>query len=200
MIQQISTAQKNTKLIQFSGFLLTPSRDSMLPVCFGQVYNMNKKIGTTANYEGYFSLVVSANDTLIFKCLGFKETKYIIPNTIEGNKFTALQIMSRDIVELSEIIIVPWNTMSEFKQAFVDLQLNNDDLIRAQQNLSLQRLERAERSLEYDGGEMAGYTLGLQTQQNFNNSTMPVYGLTNPIAWYNFIDALRNGKLKNKRK
>ncbi|MBK7958412.1 MAG: hypothetical protein IPK03_10020 [Bacteroidetes bacterium] len=167
----------------------------------GGKFIISIKDWNNSNYEGYFSLVVSANDTLIFKCLGFKETKYIIPNTIEGNKFTALQILSRDIVDLSEIIIVPWNTMSEFKQAFVDLQLNNnDDLIRAQQNLSLQRLERAERSLEYDGGEMAGYTLGLQTQQNFNNSTMPVYGLTNPIAWYNFIDALRNGKLKNKRK
>lgn len=188
------------KLIQFSGFVVSPVRDSMIPVSFAQVFNKNKKIGTTASFEGYFSLVVSAGDTLIFRCIGFKEIKYIFPTTIEGTKYTAVQIMDREMGKLPEVVIVPWNTLSDFKLAFVELNLNADDLLRAQQNLTRERLDQAEQAMIFDATEISYYST--QNQQNYtaNKFALPSSNFTNPLAWIKFSQAIKNGDFKKKKK
>lgn len=196
----LSAAKAEEKLIQFSGFIVTPAKDSMMPVSFAQVFNKNKKFGTTASFEGYFSLVAAPGDSLIFRCIGFKEITYIIPLTISGTKFTAVQVMTRDLGKLPEVVIVPWNTLSDFKLAFVELNLNQDDLIKAQQNLARERLEQAEQAMAFDATEISYYTLQNQQAYNANRYALPSSNFTNPLAWIKFAQAVKNGDFKKKKK
>lgn len=194
------TAKAEDKLIQFSGFVVTPARDSMMPVSYAQVFNKNKKFGTTASFEGYFSLVAAPGDSLIFRCVGFKEITYIIPLTISGTKFTAVQVMTREMGKLPEVVIVPWNTLSDFKLAFVELNLNQDDLIKAQQNLARERLEQAEQAMAFDATEISYYSLQNQQAYNANRYALPSSNFTNPLAWIKFAQAIKNGDFKKKKK
>lgn len=194
------SAKAEEKLIQFSGFIVTPAKDSMMPVSYAQVFNKNKKFGATASFEGYFSLVAAPGDSLIFRCIGFKEITYIIPLTISGTKFTAVQVMTRDLGKLPEVVIVPWNTLSDFKLAFVELNLNQDDLIKAQQNLARERLEQAEQAMAFDATEISYYTLQNQQAYNANRYALPSSNFTNPLAWIKFAQAVKNGDFKKKKK
>lgn len=196
----VSTVVAEEKLIQFSGFVVSPVRDSMIPVSYAQIINKNKKFGTTASYEGYFSLVAAPGDSLIFRCIGFKEMIYILPTTVTSTKFTAVQVMNREIGKLPEVVIVPWNTLSDFRYAFVELNINQDELLKAQQNLSRERLDQAEQAMIFDATEISYYSMQNQQSYTANRYALPSSNFTNPIAWLKFANAIKNGDFKKKKK
>ena len=188
--------EENKDLIQFSGVVVT--RDSLAPVPFATILVKNTSRGTTSDYYGYFSFVAKKNDTLIFSSIGFKDSEFIVPDDLEGNHYSLIHSMLQDTIHLDEVEIYPWPTPEQFKDAFLALNIPDDDLEIARKNLNSDLL--AERAKEMPMGGSLNFKW--QNQQRANQlyyaGQYRPNNLFNPIAWAQFIKAWKRGDFKRK--
>ncbi len=189
-------AQSN--LIQFSGLLMTS--DSLKGIPYATVMLKNSSHGTVSNYQGFFSLVAAKGDIIVFSAVGFKTVEFILPDSLSKNKYSVIQLLSIDTIRLPTTVIYPWPTKDQFKQAFLSLNIPDDDLERARRNLEKQRLADLGETLPYDGKETATAYLRNESRKfNYAGQTPPM-NIFNPIAWSQFIQAWKNGDFKRKDK
>ena len=188
--------QPEKDLIQFSGVVI--DGDSLKPLPFTSIITKNANRGTVSDYYGYFSFVANKNDTIEFSALGYKKAMFIIPDTLHINKYSLIQVLRNDTFFLKETIVCPWPTKEQFKEAFLKLNIPDDDLERARKNLA-----RAEMKERFEGISMDG-SLNYKNQMEQQNSKLyyagqlPPNNLLNPIAWAKFIEAWQNGDFKRK--
>lgn len=185
------------EVIQFSGIIVTG--DSLQPVPYANIHVDNTHRGTTSDYYGYFSFVAQENDTIIFSSLGYRESRFIIPDSLEDNRYSLIQVLFRDTVELAEIDIYPWPSKEAFADAFVNAAPPDEDALRAQDNLGPSRMLVMMETMDTDG--FSNYKL---SSDEYNSQLLyagqaPAINLMNPMAWASFIDAMRKGKLKKKK-
>jgi|TARA_B110000046_G_C13026217_1_gene414308 hypothetical protein len=185
-------------LVQFSGVIV--SAQGLKPVSFTSIMIKNSHRGTICDYYGYFSLVAEVNDTIQFRSLGFRTAEYLIPDTLETNRYSMIQMLYEDTIELPEAMIFPWPTKDQFKKAFLETQIPDDDLVRAQKNLDPKTMATLSSSLPMGSG--GNYTYQMQQYQTkIYNAGMArnTTNLLNPIAWAKFIQAWQNGDFKSQK-
>lgn len=193
-----SYAQTDDKdLIQFSGVVITG--DSLNPVPFTNVLIEQTGRGTMTDYYGYFSFVAQKGDSILFSAVGFKRNRFIIPDTLTKNKYSLIQIMNHDTVQLQETIVYPWPTREQFKEAFLAMEIPETDYDRAQKNLyqadMIARMDAAMPS----GGETFKYSMQEYQQQIYYAGQAPPMNIFNPVAWGEFIQAWKRGDFKSDR-
>lgn len=182
-------------LIQFSGVVL--DGDSLNPLPFTTVIIDNTKRGTTTDFYGYFSFVAEPADTIRFSSVGYHTDYYVIPDTLEGNRYSMIQVLSRDTVELSEVTIYPWPDKDEFREAFLSLRLPNDDLQRAQRNLSKDMMTAKMMNMSmHDGSANFKYQMYQRNRTIYEAGQYPSFTILNPVAWAQFIQAWKDGAFK----
>jgi hypothetical protein len=179
------------KPIQFSGVIVTG--DSLKPVPFATIMVKNTTHGTVADYYGFFSFVAQEGDVIEFSAIGHQKSLFTIPDTLLENRYSIT-----DTFMLQETVIYPWPTREQFKQAFLNLDVPDDDLIRAQRNLELEKVQRQYASVKSDAGNNYNYTMRQQSTRLYYAGQAPPYSLMNPIAWSKFIRAWKNGDFKKK--
>lgn len=182
------------KLIQFSGVVV--DGDSLHPLPFTSIMIKNSNRGTICDFYGYFSFVAQEQDTLLFSFVGYKEAAFIIPDTLSTNRYSLIQILNKDTVTLKETVIYPWPTKEEFRQAFITLNIPEDDYIRAQQNLARAALKEELVGTPMSGTENYNYQMRQYQSRLYYAGTAPNISLLNPIAWAQFVKAWKNGDLK----
>ena len=182
-----------SKLIQFSGITRSETLD---PLPFVSILNKTKKKGALTDQQGLFSLIVEANDTVIFASLGFKRTGIIIPDTLSTQFMSTDVILYSDTVHLKPVKIYPWKNYEEFKQAFLALRLPKNDLERAQQNIEL-IMKQVYATTSPDAAISYQHTMMDNFNRSANWGTVPTYGLFNVMNWAKFFQALKNGLFKN---
>ena len=182
------------ELIQFSGVVV--EADSLRPVPFTSILIKNSRRGTIADASGYFSFVAQEKDTIVFSAIGYKKSSFIIPDTLTTNKYSLIQVMQKDTILLKETVIYPWPTREQFKEAFLTLNVPDDDLERAKKNLAREELKEKYETLAMDGS--MNYKAAMQQQQSrlYWAGQYPPNNLLNPFAWAQFIKMWREGKLK----
>jgi hypothetical protein len=187
---------ENDDLVQFSGVVVTG--DSLKPVPFSHIINLNSGFGTVSDYNGYFSFVASQMDTIRFTAVGFKEKKFVIPDTIHDKRYTMFQVMTADTIYLSETVIYPWPSREDFKDAFLNLEIPDDSYDIAMRNLEQsQLLERAEH-MTMDGSENYQHYIDQTiSKYYYAGQTQPIT-ILNPFAWAQFIKAWKDGKFKRR--
>ena len=193
-----SYAQPGDKdLIQFSGVVITG--DSLNPVPFTNVLIEQTGRGTMTDYYGYFSFVAQKGDSILFSAVGFKRNRFVIPDSLTKNKYSLIQIMNSDTVELQETIVYPWPTREQFKEAFLAMEIPETDYDRAQKNLyqadMIARMDAAMPS----GGETFKYSMQEYQQQIYYAGQAPPMNIFNPVAWGEFIQAWKRGDFKSDR-
>ena len=124
----------NRKLIQFSGVVVESVNLQQLPFTNIMIKNSNR--GTVSDAYGYYSFVAQTNDTIMFSYVGFQDAFFIIPDTLSNNRYSLIQLLNQDTITLKETIIYPWPSREDFKEAFINLNIGEDDFIRAQQNMA----------------------------------------------------------------
>ncbi len=185
-------------LVQFSGVVVTG--DSLRPIPFVSIVIKDSYRGTISDYNGFFSFVAQLNDTIEFSAIGFKKGTYIIPDTLSTDRYSLIKIMSVDTVLLQETVIYPWPTKDQFKQAFLNLKVPDDDLQRAKRNMALADMRDLMLSTPMDGsGNYKALMLEEQTRRYTSGQYLSV-SLLNPIAWAKFIEAWQRGDYKRKDK
>lgn len=184
------------KLIQFSGVVLTA--DSLQPIPFGSVIIRNANRGTLTDFYGFFSFVAMKGDTIDFQNIGYKTASYIIPNTLDDNHYSIIQVMIRDTINLRETVVYPWPSKEEFKRAFVQLNIPDNDMKRAQRNFELASVKEIQEQVAWDGSVNYKMALQQRTTQLYNAGQYPSISLLNPLAWASFIQAWKDGAFKKK--
>jgi len=185
-------------LIQFSGIIV--SADSINPVPFTHILVKNTWRGTVADYYGYFSFVAAKSDTILFSAMGFKKGEFVIPDTVTSNRYSLIQVMTSDTILLSQTVIYPWPSREEFKEAFLNYDVPDDDYERARKNLDPEQLRDIAANIPMDGSMNYRYSMQLHQQKLYYiGQTQPITVL-NPFAWAEFIKAWKEGKFKRKDK
>ncbi len=196
-----AAAQRHeNNLVQFSGVVITS--DSLQPVPFANITIKSSRVSTTADYFGFFSLVAHKNDVIQFSATGYKRVEYRIPDTLSENRYSLIQVLSSDTIQLIETVIYPWPSREQFKQAFIKLSIPDDDIVIAQKNINY--MEMRERAMDFEKYPMDG-AMNFRNSMDHQIDRLYYYGQTqpltifNPFAWAKFIKAWKNGDFKKKK-
>lgn len=192
----ISIAQK-PDIYQLSGFVKSMSQEG-LP--FVHILIKNKRRGTISDFEGFFSLVVEKNDTLIFSSIGYKKSLFLVGDTVSFHDYFINKILEVDTITLNEMIVFPWNTYEQFKEAFLKLDAPQDDIDRALKNFALIEDQLKLYPSDSDPSLNYKYFMNQTYNQIYYAGQLPPNNLLNPIAWSQFFASLRNGDFKSKKK
>jgi hypothetical protein len=188
-------------LVQFSGVVVTA--DSLQPVPFTNVVIKRTHKGTTSDYFGFFSIVANKTDIIQFSATGFKKSEFQIPDTLKDNRYSLIQVLSSDTIELAETVIYPWPSREQFKQAFITLHIPDDDIVIARKNIDYMEMRELAQNMDKYGMDGAmNYTNNLNKQVDrlyYYGQTQPI-SIFNPFAWAKFIKAWKRGDFKNKKK
>ncbi|HNQ62299.1 MAG TPA: carboxypeptidase-like regulatory domain-containing protein [Bacteroidia bacterium] len=188
--------EQNKNLVQFSGVVVTT--DSLLPIPFTSIMIRNTFRGTISDYYGFFSFVARMGDTVEFSALGYKRMNFVIPDTLSDHRCSLIQMLAKDTFLLKEIVIFPWPTKEQFKEAFLQLQIPADDITRAQRNLDAEQLGVLSSMMPMDGSMNFKYQMEQQSSRLYYSGQLPPNNLLNPIAWSKFIQMWQNGAFKKK--
>ncbi|MCX6247424.1 MAG: carboxypeptidase-like regulatory domain-containing protein [Bacteroidetes bacterium] len=187
----------NENLVQFSG--ITVTFDSLTSVPYARITIRNTNRGTTSDALGYFSFVAHKKDTILFHALGYKPASFIIPDTITKSRYSLIQLMTGDTLTLPAAIIFPWPTLEDFKRAFVNFKVPDDDLERARKNLDGDQIMVSAKNYPMDARMNYNSYIENQTSKLYYFGQQQPFTIFDPFAWARFIKAWRDGEFKRKK-
>lgn len=187
-------------LVQFSGMVLDGTDAELIPVPFTNVIVKGKGRGTYSDFNGFFSIVVEKGDTIEFSAVGYKTVHYGIPTDLDDNRYSLVQLMTRDTINLPETVVFPWPSKEHFKLEFLAMDVTSEMEARALRNVANETLERMRSAVPSDGREHANYYLRQQARSYYYIGQQPPMNIFNPIAWKQFFDSWKRGDFKKKKK
>ena len=173
------------------------------PIPFAHIVVKKDYRGTVSDPTGMFTIITYPRDTLFVSCMGYKLRKIPVPDISyeESKHYIRDIIMEEDVIALSEVVIFPWKTYKEFKDAFMALELPEDDLKRAYRNIAIVQEQIYNAIANRTASPTANFRdmMASQTNRMMTYGHMyPTYSIANPMAWAQFFQALRNGEFKKK--
>lgn len=192
-----SSDTSSINIVQLTG--ITVDGDSLAPLPFTNIVTRGSYRGTFSDFSGFFSIVAATGDTLVFSSLGYQSAEFIIPDSLESKHYSLIQMLDRDTILLETTEIRVWPTYEQFKYAFLNTEVPDDDLARAKDNLDAETME--EMRVELGLGASGNQSLMLNNYKSrlYYSGQLPPNNLLNPIAWMKFIQAWKEGKLNQKQ-
>jgi hypothetical protein len=188
-------------LVQFSGFILTSSDRGLIPVPWATVFLPGKSRGTYADHRGFFTLVVEKKDKVRFNCIGFDPVTITIPDTLTQDRYSIIQMMTQDTINLPVTEIFPWPSKEHFKIEFLKMDVTPELQRRATANLANEYLAEARKNpdmVPYSGRESSTFYLRQQSREYVYLGQVPPMNIFSPLAWGQFFKAWKNGDFKKK--
>jgi CarboxypepD_reg-like domain len=185
-------------LIQYSGVVIAAD-STAAPVSFASVFNQNLRMGTIANFQGFFTFAAHVGDTILISSVGYEKGTAIVPSVPAGQGYTATIYLKPQIRTLPEATVFPWFTKQQFEQAFLHMKIPQDDLDRAKNNLNPRTLAQLASNIS-DAQIDAIRNLQQNADTYYQKDMIPSYPILNPLAWMQFFNALKNGDLKDPNK
>ena len=194
------TAQSNKRkpgdLLQFSGVVV--SGDSLQPVPFTAITVKGTYRGTLSDYYGFFSFVAQEGDTIEFSVLGFQKSTYVLPDSLEGSRYSIIQVLNQDTIMLPTTVIYPWPTKEQIYEYFLKAPVPDDDLERARKNLAQETIVDMALTVPMDATMNYRNSMSQYNTRLYNAGQIPMNNLLNPIAWAKFVQAWKKGEFKKK--
>lgn len=200
--QDAQSAQKEEQLIQFSGMLITEADGRLLPVPYATVHLPKKNRGSYSDYRGFFSIVVEKGDKVRFNCIGFEPITITIPDTLTQDRYSIVQLMSQDTINLPMTVIFPWPSKDHFKIEFLKMDVTPELQRQATKNLANEYLTEARKNpdiVPHSGRESANFYLRQQSREYVYIGQTPPMNIFSPLAWGQFFKAWKNGDFKKKK-
>lgn len=189
---------KQEHIVQFSGIIKDLNTGEPLP--FATIYVDKKYRGTITNLDGFFSFVVEKGDSMVIRSVGYKEKRLQIPPKLVGDSYHVMYALEADTILLDEVVIYPWPTRQQFRQAFINLEVPDDLQELAIQTFENARLEDFSLFTDYDGNENFDQFVNNYIGEVYYQGQSAPIQLMNPFAWAQFIKAIKAGKFKRKDK
>src|SRR5215467_1520047 len=80
---------QEARLIQYSGVVVSTD-SAATPVPFASVFNRTLRLGTVANYQGFFSFAARVGDTIEVTSVGYRKGLVIVPDIPDNQAYTAI--------------------------------------------------------------------------------------------------------------
>ena len=109
---------QDSNLVQFSGMVLDGTTSELIPVPYTNIVVKGKSRGTYTDFNGFFSIVVEKGDVIEFTAVGYKPVLFSIPTNLKDSRYSLVQLMSQDIINLPETVVFPWPSKEHFKLEF----------------------------------------------------------------------------------
>lgn len=183
----------NSNLVQFTGVVI--DAETTMPILYASVGNRRTKRGALCDENGFFSFVVQKGDTVRFSAVGYVTSALVIPTDLVKDSYTVIKKLKRDNIMLPTATIYPWPKPHEFDEAFMTLQVPDDDLKRAKRNLERETLREQGEVLAMDGRENFNYQSRQYARQMYSYGQEPYRGIFDPMAWIKFFKAMKKGEL-----
>ena len=191
---------RDSNLVQFSGMILDGGNERLMPVPYTNIFIKEKGRGTYSDFSGFFSIVVEKGDKVEFSAVGYQTIEYIIPDSLTEKRYSIVQLMTQDTINLPEAIVFPWPSRDHFKQEFLAMDVTQQMQQRAIENVASDALARMRSSVPTDGNESADFYLRQQARTYYHIGQNPPMNIFSPVAWKQFFDAWKNGDYKKKKK
>ncbi|NJC28138.1 carboxypeptidase-like regulatory domain-containing protein [Neolewinella antarctica] len=191
--------QDGEELVQFTGMVLDGGNERLLPIPYTTVLIKRDGRGTYANLEGFFSIVAHKGDTIVFSALGYEEGRYVVPDTLADDRYSYVQLLYQNNIDLPTAIVFPWPSREHFKLEFLAMDVTTELQSIASDNLNAETLERLRETIPNSGVENGSYYLRQQARQTYYIGQQPPMNIFSPIAWKQFFDGWKRGDFKNKK-
>lgn len=191
--------EEDNNLVQFSGMVLDGTTEELLPVPYANILVKEKGRGSYSDYTGFFSIVVETGDVIVFSAVGYRTVEFTIPDSLEDNRYSLVQLMTQDAVNLPETVVFPWPSRDHFKLEFLAMDVTPELQERATRNLASETLARMRNEVPTDGVENASYYMRQQSRQYYYIGQRPPMNIFSPVAWKQFFDAWKRGDYKRSR-
>jgi hypothetical protein len=191
-------AQSDTSLVQLSGLVLDGTTSQLAPVPYASVYIEGSNRGTYSDFKGFFSIVIRKSERVTFSAIGYKTVEFRLPGDLKDDRYSIVQLMTQDTINLPETVVFPWPSRENFRLEFLAMDVTPELQRVAAANLANETLARVQETVKYDGNENADYYLRRQASSYYYYGQSPPMNIFNPIAWKKFFDAWKNGDFKKK--
>ena len=104
--------------------------------------------------------------------------------------------MQNDTILLPVFTAYPWPSKDQFADAFVNLTLPDDYLARMDKNIGQADLRIKAEGLPSDPRTAFYSSMQKEQYRMYYAGQIPPNNLLNPIAWYKFVQAWKNGDFK----
>lgn len=189
-------AQERENYMQLSGMIKDYGND---PIPFVHVIVKNSQRSTVSDHNGLYTIIVEPRDTVYFSCVGYKLLKLSIPPAGSPRHINREIHMEVDTVMLKAVVMFPWKTYAEFRNAVLNTDLPaQEELEAAQMNIALIQTQVL---LSYSNTPNMNFrqVMMQQFERNRTYGQSPYYGILDVMAWSKFIKALKNGEFKRKK-
>lgn len=184
------------KLVQFSGMVLDGANEELVPIPYVNILVKDKNRGTYSEFNGFFSLVVELGDVIEFSAIGYETVRFSVPDTLSDSRYSIVQLMTRDVINLPVAVVFPWPSREHFKLEFLAMDVTPELQQIAAENVAEETLNRMRSEVIRDGRENANYYLRRQTNQYYYVGQRPPMNIFSPVAWKQFFDAWKRGDFK----
>ena len=116
---RLSAQTPDSSLVQFSGMVLDGSNEQLFPVPYANILVKDQQRGTYSDLQGFFSIVVEKGDVIVFSAVGYQTVEFKIPQTLEDDRYSLVQLMTQDTINLPETVVFPWPNKDHFKLEFL---------------------------------------------------------------------------------
>lgn len=195
--QETKTTAEET-LVQLSGMVLDGSDSDLFPVPYTNISVIGTNRGTYSDATGFFSIVIRSTDSLEFSAVGYENVRFGLPEDLEDNRYSVVQLMTQDAVNLPEAVVFPWPSREHFKLEFLAMDVTPEMQRYAAENLAEEAMARMRNDVPMDGQENGSYYLRQQAREYYHIGQRPPMNIFNPIAWKQFFDAWKRGDFKKK--
>ncbi|HQW83100.1 MAG TPA: carboxypeptidase-like regulatory domain-containing protein [Ferruginibacter sp.] len=183
-------------VVQLYGIVMTA--DSLKGLESVSVVVKGQNRGTITNNKGVFSIVVLKGDNVEFTSIGYKPKTIHIPENLEGNQQSVIQLMVTDTIYLAATIIKARPTRAQFERDFINAQVPDDYITIARKNNSEATRRLLVANLPTDGREASSNYLRQNANKAYYSGQAPPMNIFNPFAWAEFIKAWKRGDFKSK--
>jgi len=187
-------------IIQITGTVVTEEDGNPVPVPYANIQVKGTDRGVGADFYGYFSLPVIVGETLVFSAIGYKSHSWIVPDSFEVNRYTSFFILTKDSLSLPQAVIYPWPSKEHFKLEFLEIEIDDELLDNAMENLDREKLVKLREKTIRDGRETSNFYFKQQAQEYYYMGQLRPQNLFNVVSWKKFFDAWKNGDFKKKKK
>ena len=188
-------------VVQLTGVVV--EGDSLGPIPFATVYRARDQRGTITDEYGFFAIPARVGDTIRFSAIGLIQGQLVVPDLTGQempDRMSVVLSLGRDTVIMDEARIYPWPSRERFKEEFLALRLEADARERARRNLEFDPMALYDRMADMGSSPQENFRV-LQARQaemaGYQGGVVPV-SLLNPLAWGQFINALRNGDYRKR--
>ena len=164
---------QDSNLVQFTGMVLDGTTAELIPVPYTNIAVKGKSRGTYTDFNGFFSIVVEKGDVIEFTAVGYKSVEFSIPTNLTDSRYSLVQLMSQDLINLPETVVFPWPSKEHFKLEFLAMDVTSEMQERALRNVANDAMERMRYTVPSVGAEHANYYLRQQARSYYYIGQQP---------------------------